>query len=556
MDDQRPEDAAKLAAFPRQSAMPCVCVADGRQQMRTFLAETLEDLGCVTCECVHVAGLNAELGTRPPDLVVIGSSAGGIEACEMVELRAAKEFGGKVLVLGPRASPMVAAIQELGAKLGLAMLPLLPTPFSQGDLRSSIAALLPIESPAKHSVDTAEALHAGSLELWYPPKIDMRTLALSGAEALAPIRHRTLGVLPPEYVMPDDPHVGAVSELVIDRMINDWRYFTAQHGHIEIAVNLPITLFRDPELIEHLYRRIPDHPAFEGLIVQVNAADVVRNLGLVKKVASYFGTARSPSRSAISERNGRRLRGLAIFPSSSSRSLDNSSPVARAISANGQPAGESLISPMPWAHAPSPMRCRTGPTFSPRVSWALVWRRARCSHSPRRERTSRAACWGAVPHRRWRDYRVGRSKDDISVNGQREGRTDGEGASTNLRSSSSDRVDGKLIAFLLFGTHHSRNYLCKADPWSPAELPCRLRWVAPRVANVSGTSERGIAFDVVWPSQSNFGKRGRHKFIQPVGCTRSNNKILGPIMLQHHPHRFYVVRRPAPVAMNRNVAEL
>ena len=72
MDDQRPEDAAKLAAFPRQSAMPCVCVADARQQMRTFLAETLEDLGCVTCECVHVAELSAELGTRPPDLVVIG----------------------------------------------------------------------------------------------------------------------------------------------------------------------------------------------------------------------------------------------------------------------------------------------------------------------------------------------------------------------------------------------------------------------------------------------------------------------------------------------------
>jgi EAL domain-containing protein (putative c-di-GMP-specific phosphodiesterase class I) len=72
---------------------------------------------------------------------------------------------------------------------------------------------------------------------------------------------------------------------VIDQAINDWRYFTARHGHIEIALNLPITFFRDPELIEHLYRRIPDHPAFEGLIVQVNASDVVRNLGLVKKVA-------------------------------------------------------------------------------------------------------------------------------------------------------------------------------------------------------------------------------------------------------------------------------
>ena len=290
MDDQRHEDATKLAGFPRHGAMPCVCVADARQQMRTFLAETLEDLGCVTCECVHVAELSAELGTRPPDLIVIGSSAGGIEACEMVELLAAKEFGGKVLVLGPRASPMVAAIQELGAKLGLAMLPLLPTPFSQGDLRSCIAALLPIESPTKHSVDAAETLHADSLELWYQAKIDMRTLVLSGAEALAPIRHRTLGILPPEYVMPDDgnPHVGAAWELAVDRMINDWRYFTARRGHIEIAIDLPITFFRDPELIEHLWRRIPDHPAFGGLIVQVNAADVIRNLELVKEVAKLL----------------------------------------------------------------------------------------------------------------------------------------------------------------------------------------------------------------------------------------------------------------------------
>ena len=291
MDDQRPEDATKLAAFPRQSAMPCVCVADARQQMRTFLAETLEDLGCVTCECVHVAELSAELGTRPPDLVVIGSSVGGIEACEMVELLAAKEFGGKVLVLGPRASPMVAAIQELGAKLGLAMLPLLPTPFSQGDLRSSIAALLPIESPAKHPGGAADALRADSLELWYQAKIDTRTLALSGAEALAPMRHPTLGVVPPRYVMPEngDPHVGAMSELVIDRAI----YFTARHGHIEIAINLPIAFFRDPELIEHLWRRIPDHPAFEGLIVRVNAAEVIRDLKLVRELARLIAVPRN-----------------------------------------------------------------------------------------------------------------------------------------------------------------------------------------------------------------------------------------------------------------------
>src|SRR5262249_57536819 len=105
------------------------------------------------------------------------------------------------------------------------------------------------------------------------------------AAALLPIGHRTWGFMPTGYVSPDgDAPAGEASEVVIDQAINDWRYFTARHGHIEIAINLPIAFFRDPDLIEHLYRRIPDHPAFEGLIVRVNAADVVRNLGLVKKV--------------------------------------------------------------------------------------------------------------------------------------------------------------------------------------------------------------------------------------------------------------------------------
>jgi EAL domain-containing protein (putative c-di-GMP-specific phosphodiesterase class I) len=182
---------------------------------------------------------------------------------------------------------MVAAIRELGAKLGLAMLPLLPTPFSQADLRNRIAAVLaPNDVTPAHSVSAAEPSPVNSLELWYQPKIDTGTLGLSGAEALVPIRHPTLGLMPPGYVVPDgDPPAAEVLEVAIDQAINHWRYFTARHGHIEIAINLPISFFRDPELIEHLYRRIPDHPAFEGLIVQVNAADVVRNLGLVKKVA-------------------------------------------------------------------------------------------------------------------------------------------------------------------------------------------------------------------------------------------------------------------------------
>jgi len=151
MDEQRPEDATKLAALTRRSAMPWVCVADPRQQMRTFLADTLQDLSCVTRECADVAELGAELDLRPPDLVVIGLAAGGIEACEVMELLAAKGFDRKVLVLGPRVSPMVAAIRALGAKLGLAMLPLLPTPFNRAVARQHCRTLVSAENRYRHA---------------------------------------------------------------------------------------------------------------------------------------------------------------------------------------------------------------------------------------------------------------------------------------------------------------------------------------------------------------------------------------------------------------------
>ena len=126
------------------------------QQMRTFFADTLEELGFVTCECAHLAELLAVLGSRLPDIVVIGPSGGGIEACEIVELLAADDFDGHVLMLGSRVSPMVAAVRELGKGLGLRMLPLLATPFGRDDVRACIAALVPSALTPIYPANAAE----------------------------------------------------------------------------------------------------------------------------------------------------------------------------------------------------------------------------------------------------------------------------------------------------------------------------------------------------------------------------------------------------------------
>ncbi len=282
-----PEEVAKAVTFGRRKVRPRACVADAKTHIRTFLVEALEELGFVTCECGHVAELGAVLDAQRPDLVVLGLSAGGLEAGEMLKTLAAKAFDGKILLLGPRACPAMAAIQELAEALEIAMLPKLDTPFGETGLRDSVATLLPSEPAPDPPIRVDEAMNAGWLELWYQPEIDTRSLAVRCTEALVRIRHPTWGVVPAAYFIPADadPHFRALSEFVIGRAIDDWRYFVTQRGGVEIAINLPIAFLQDAESVSSLCQQIPDHPAFNGLTVEINGTEIVRNLEFVKDLA-------------------------------------------------------------------------------------------------------------------------------------------------------------------------------------------------------------------------------------------------------------------------------
>jgi len=153
MGTQQGVEAAKpVLAWPRK-VRPRACLADGKQHIRTFLAEPLEELGFITCECAQIGELPAILETQPLDLFVLGLSAGGVEGAAMLSILAANGYNGKVLLVGPRDWPVVAAVETVGQELGLAMLPMLPTPFAAGNLRDSVASVVSGDEPATPPID-------------------------------------------------------------------------------------------------------------------------------------------------------------------------------------------------------------------------------------------------------------------------------------------------------------------------------------------------------------------------------------------------------------------
>jgi len=288
VDIDGPEAFGNVVAFGRRTVRPRACVIGSRRHARAFLQQALEDAGFATCDCATPDELATLVGRQPPALVVLRVSPDGIESAHVLRILSGAGFQGKILLLGPRDLPALRAVRQAGEELGLAMLPPLFTPFRDEGLRAGVAMLLPGRQPPAPPLDVAEAVAAGWLELWYQPKINANSLCFDSAEALVRMHHPTWGVVPPAYFIPDDsdPRLRALSEFVIGRALDDWRHFVVDHGHVEIAINLPIDFLRDPQSIEHLCGRLPDDPAFGGMIVEVNGTEVLRNLDLMKDVAA------------------------------------------------------------------------------------------------------------------------------------------------------------------------------------------------------------------------------------------------------------------------------
>ena len=287
MHDRPAETLPVVAAFGRRRIVPHVCIIDDKQHIRTFLGEAFEELGFLVSTIRDVRELEIPRIPHHADLVVLGLSAGGIAASDVLTSLAARSFAGEILIVGQAGLPAVAAVRQLAEELGLALLPTLATPFSIDTLRKSVARLLPRDAPPNAPVDVAEALKSGWLELWYQHKVDARTLSSRGAEALVRMRHPSWGVVPPAYFIPDDgdPHFRQLSEFVIGRALEDWRYFLAQAHPVDLSINLPVSFLEDADAVDELCRRMPRHPAFSGLTIEINGTEIVRNLDLLIDVA-------------------------------------------------------------------------------------------------------------------------------------------------------------------------------------------------------------------------------------------------------------------------------
>jgi EAL domain-containing protein (putative c-di-GMP-specific phosphodiesterase class I)/GGDEF domain-containing protein len=144
----------------------------------------------------------------------------------------------------------------------------------------SEANVLDIASSWQVEHDFDQALEDGEMELYYQPKIDLRTFRPCGAEALLRWNHPVRGLLLPGAFMATAERTGrleSVTRFVIDAALRQSLEWPALWGELPVSVNVPPVLLDSGRLVDHLRdsMRIWSTPSYR-LILEVTEESAFR----------------------------------------------------------------------------------------------------------------------------------------------------------------------------------------------------------------------------------------------------------------------------------------
>jgi EAL domain-containing protein (putative c-di-GMP-specific phosphodiesterase class I)/ActR/RegA family two-component response regulator len=277
-----PRPAAVSKAFERHAF-----VVDDEVQVRAFVSNVLTTSGFKTHQLGSGQELEGALAQWMPDVIVLDLSLGDSDAIEVIRSLAASGFGGQILLISGHAPGTLMEVQKIGEHRGLAMLQPLQKPFRIEEMRARLAEVPDRTTGMLADVSLAAGLKNNWLELWYQPKIDLKSMTVCGAEALIRLRHPQHGVVLPSGFLPPagDPLYSPLTDFIVRRSLADWMTFAEKRMTSRLAINVPASILQRPDFVTNLRKHLPTHPRFPGLIVEITEDEAIKDPELAREIA-------------------------------------------------------------------------------------------------------------------------------------------------------------------------------------------------------------------------------------------------------------------------------
>jgi EAL domain-containing protein (putative c-di-GMP-specific phosphodiesterase class I) len=144
--------------------------------------------------------------------------------------------------------------------------------------------------PGDGKVTLADVLRRNWFELFYQPKIELRSRRLIGAEGLVRARHPRRGILSPALFLPgaSEECMLALTERVIVSAFRDWEACAAHGVSIKLSVNVPVSALVKLPIAQMLREERPRTDNWPGLILEVTEDEIVNDLQIANDVADQL----------------------------------------------------------------------------------------------------------------------------------------------------------------------------------------------------------------------------------------------------------------------------
>jgi EAL domain-containing protein (putative c-di-GMP-specific phosphodiesterase class I) len=263
-------------------------VLDDEPEIRELITNIVSSVGFTARSFGQATALEMALTEALPDVIILDLSLGDTDGIDVIRSLAASRFGGAILLIsGRHDAKTIDEVRRIGKHHGLVMLPFLQKPFRLEQFKDRLRLVGSVTPASPGDAALENALRNNQLDLWYQPKINLKTRQVCGAEALIRLRHPTRGIVLPEEFLPapGDALHHPLADFVMRRALNDWLFFAADHIKPKLAINMPISIFETPEFVSNLRKYLPGDPTFPGLIVELTEDEVISDPDLAREVA-------------------------------------------------------------------------------------------------------------------------------------------------------------------------------------------------------------------------------------------------------------------------------
>lgn len=256
-----------------------------------------------------------EVDRFPPDaIIVLDLNLGAGNGIDVLRFLAGRRCMATIYLTSGVDERLLNTAMKLGQSYGLNIRGTIPKPFRISELQETLrSAMTDPPQVNRRKPSREEELHraiiAGELRLHYQPKIEIRTGALIGCEALVRWEHPHRGLVPPLDFLPLAEETGLIAPMtqwVLNEAIRQIAAWRRDGLDLNVAVNMPADMLSQlslPTVIDQILAlhgvlgaqltlEVTEAAAMKDLLTGVDVLTRLRLVGISLSIDD-FGTGHS-----------------------------------------------------------------------------------------------------------------------------------------------------------------------------------------------------------------------------------------------------------------------